>query len=270
MKNNKTIPALFLALLGSIVGTIITHLIIFNTNLEGETTEVSEKQKVENSRLETEIAIRDFSASVQEKIPEIYFGLTTVIQGITLAILGDSIIKFGLSWPINWITWTMIIASFLLAITYWLELVMGYLYLFRVTYLSASNHIIATFFYFGIGLSQIIAFSSIDSPSIWLAAITSMAFLAALHNGFIHKTFNDNETNLAPLSSQIKKDHKKLFWQRLIILIILVGTTVTTILYPETSYLVLVPLIGTILTLIDAVRDFKKRQDFAKPNVIEE
>jgi hypothetical protein len=203
---------------------------------------------------------RNFEESAQRRVPEIYLGVATVIQGITIGVLGQSVYNYGLVWPPDWMTWTLIISSLMVALIYWLEFVMGYLYLYRLILLTAADHLIVTLVYFAMGVCQIAAYNLVKTPTLWFGAISLLVFIAALYSAYLGRVLRRSRLRQDPLSTQIESEHNKLtlglsFTFGLLLL--------CTWLVNRWQFLVYATPLIALLILADLVRDFNKRQQIA-------
>ena len=140
---------------------------VINTNHEDTTDEVNEADRVVASNNDTIEQIEsDFlQTPLAEMQASVYFTLGSVIQGITIAILGESVVDLVGNLQITIILAT--INSLLIATHFWFAFMMAYYYLFRIIRLNAKQHFWLSSSFFLIGLSQVVAFQFLNNARIW-------------------------------------------------------------------------------------------------------
>ena len=101
---------------------------------------------------------------------EVHFALGTIIQGITVAALGDEVASALRSLPFPGASWTFITGfqSLLLCILFWFTFVDHYFFGFRVIRLTAQTHFMFAVLYLILGLLQLIAIRCLDLPRLWM------------------------------------------------------------------------------------------------------
>jgi hypothetical protein len=104
---------------------------------------------------------------------EVYFSLAAVVQGVTLAALGNELVAALRSWHFPDSIWILITGSqsLLLCVTFWYSFVVAYFSGFRLSEFSATNHFVLAASYFVIGLLQLVAIQFLAEPRIWLTMI---------------------------------------------------------------------------------------------------
>ena len=101
---------------------------------------------------------------------EVHFALGTIIQGVTVAALGDEIAAALRSLPFPGASWTFLTGfqSLLLCILFWFTFVDHYFFGFRVIRLTAQTHFMFAVLYLILGLLQLIAIRFLDIPHLWM------------------------------------------------------------------------------------------------------
>jgi hypothetical protein len=109
---------------------------------------------------------------------EVHFALGAVIQGITVAALGNELAAGLRMLPFPGATWFFIagLQSLLLCIIFWYSFMNNYFFGFRVVNLSAKVHFFFAAFHLILGLQQLIAIQFLDTPRVWM---TFYVFLLA-------------------------------------------------------------------------------------------
>jgi hypothetical protein len=114
-------------------------------------------------------AKRDFQADV-------HFTLGAVIQGVTVAALGNELAVALRALPFPGAFWVFAtgMQSLLLCIVFWYSFMHNYQFGFRVINLNAKTHFAFAAFYLILGLQQVIAIQFLDVPRIWLTLYVLM------------------------------------------------------------------------------------------------
>lgn len=209
----------------------------------------------------------NFELFARRRTPEIYLGVATVIQGITIGVLGQEIIENELIASGNWISWTMVVSSFIVSVIYWISFVQGYLYLYYIIHLTSWNHLVVTFAYFGMGLCQILAYNLVDEPSMWLRLISVMALVAAIYSFLLIPLVKRHSADYGPLGDQVSRMHRKLAWLFVITTLILFTFSFCVEKFPIVLGLLLLML---LILLFDQARGFRERQLLAHKSFYDE
>ena len=101
---------------------------------------------------------------------EVHFALGTIIQGVTVAALGDEVATALRSLPFEGAPWVFLtgVQSLLLCILFWFTFVDHFFFGFRVIRLKAQTHFMFAVFYLILGLLQLIAIRFLDIPRLWM------------------------------------------------------------------------------------------------------
>lgn len=121
-------------------------------------------------------------------LPDLHLTVASVIQGITIAIIGEEIYRFvvGLRTPYDALTsytfGVFALASFLMSLLFWTRFVHGGILTYR-TFTYATNAL-----FFALAIAQILTFRSTGQPGMWSLWAAITAFLAsALHRYTSHR-----------------------------------------------------------------------------------
>jgi hypothetical protein len=101
---------------------------------------------------------------------EVHFALGAVIQGITVAALGNELAAGLRALPFAGAVWFFVAGaqSLLLCTVFWYSFMNNYFFGFRVVNLSAKIHFFFAAFYLILGLQQLIAIQFLDMPRVWM------------------------------------------------------------------------------------------------------
>jgi hypothetical protein len=101
---------------------------------------------------------------------EVHFALGAVIQGITVAALGNELAVALREMPFPGSTWLFItgLQSLLLCIAFWYTFMNNYFFGFRVINLNAKAHLFFASLYLVLGLEQLLAIQFLDTPRTWM------------------------------------------------------------------------------------------------------
>lgn len=113
--------------------------------------------------------MRDLPEFKRDYQAEVHFALGAVIQGITVAALGDELASALREMPFPSARWVFItgLQSLLLCIAFWYTFMNNYFFGFRVINLNAKTHLIFAALYLILGLQQLIAIQFLDMPRVW-------------------------------------------------------------------------------------------------------
>lgn len=109
---------------------------------------------------------------------EVHFALGAVIQGVTMAALGNELAAGLRALPFPGAVWFFVtgLLSLLLCIIFWYSFMNNYFFGFRVVNLNARAHFFFAAFYLILGVQQVIAIQFLDTPRVWM---TFFVFLIA-------------------------------------------------------------------------------------------
>ncbi|MFO7661938.1 MAG: hypothetical protein R6X18_05030 [Chloroflexota bacterium] len=101
---------------------------------------------------------------------EVHFALGAVIQGITVAALGNELAAALRNLPFPGAPWVFVtgLQSLLLCIVFWYTFMDNYFFGFRVINLTAKTHLLFAALYLVLGLQQLIAIQFLDLPRMWM------------------------------------------------------------------------------------------------------
>lgn len=101
---------------------------------------------------------------------EVHFALGAVIQGITVAALGNELAAALREAGSPGAAWVFVtgLQSLLLCIAFWYTFMNNYFFGFRVINLTAKTHFLFAALYLILGLQQLIAIQFLDTPRMWL------------------------------------------------------------------------------------------------------
>jgi hypothetical protein len=101
---------------------------------------------------------------------EVHFALGAVIQGITVAALGNELATALRNLPFPGAPWVFVtgLQSLLLCIVFWYTFMDNYFFGFRVINLTAKTHLLFAALYLVLGLQQLIAIQFLDMPRMWM------------------------------------------------------------------------------------------------------
>jgi hypothetical protein len=101
---------------------------------------------------------------------EVHFALGAVIQGITVAALGNELATALRNLPFPGALWVFVtgLQSLLLCIVFWYTFMDNYFFGFRVINLTAKTHLLFAALYLVLGLQQLIAIQFLDLPRMWM------------------------------------------------------------------------------------------------------
>jgi hypothetical protein len=106
----------------------------------------------------------------REHQAEVHFALGTIIQGVTLAALGNEVANFMRDASRVEAGWFMVTAvqSLLLCILFWYRFMDNYHFGFRMMHMTAAGHFMMAVLHILLGLQQLVAIRFLDMPGIWL------------------------------------------------------------------------------------------------------
>ncbi len=148
------------------------------------------------------------ATNARSLLPDLHLTVASVIQGITIAIIGEEIYRFvvGLRPPYDVYVLTsytfcvFALASFLVSLLFWTRFVHGGILTYR-TFTYATNVV-----FFALAIAQILTFRSIGQPGMWSLWAAITAFLAsALHRNTSHRfdtTLPQDEFSIANTRAQ--------------------------------------------------------------------
>ncbi len=101
---------------------------------------------------------------------DVHFALGAVIQGVTVAALGNELAQALRMLPFPGAFWIFAtgLQSLLLCIVFWYSFMHNYHFGFKVLYLNAKTHFAFASFYLILGLQQLIAIQFLDMPRVWM------------------------------------------------------------------------------------------------------
>ena len=101
---------------------------------------------------------------------QVHFALGAVIQGITVAALGNEVAGALRVLPFPGATWIFVagLQSLLLCIAFWYNFMDNYFFGFRVANLTAKTHFFSATLYLILGLQQLMAIHFLDIPRLWM------------------------------------------------------------------------------------------------------
>ena len=114
--------------------------------------------------------MKDLSEQKRAYQAEVHFALGTVIQGVTVAALGNEVVVALRSLPSPNGAWALVTGaqSLLMCIIFWYSFVDNYFFAFRVINLTAKTHFAFAVGYLVLGLLQLMAIQSLDQPRLWM------------------------------------------------------------------------------------------------------
>jgi hypothetical protein len=205
----------------------------------------------------------------------VHFALATIIQGITIALLGVAFAGLiqSVNWPQTGFLLLTSLQSLALAISFWYAFVMAYFHLFRVLRMTAVDHLVLSYVYFSIGLMQIVGFQFLENPRVWLTIncvlVITALFYAQFINFMVRREEKQQTQREEPLSGylSIHAITKTLIVMLVITVILLlfwyVAPVLNTPLYAFVCLFVFAILI--IIYNIAAVKNFQARLDHPNP-----
>lgn len=103
---------------------------------------------------------------------EVHFALGAVIQGVTVAALGNELAAALKNLPFPGAIWVFVtgVQSLLLCIAFWYTFMNNYFFGFRVINLTARTHFLYATLYLILGLQQHIAIQFLAAPRIWMTS----------------------------------------------------------------------------------------------------
>jgi cytochrome bd-type quinol oxidase subunit 2 len=101
---------------------------------------------------------------------EVHFALGAVIQGVTIAALGNELAAALRNLPFPGAVWVFVTGaqSLLLCIIFWYTFMDHYFFGFRIINLTARIHFLFAAFYLILGLLQLMAIRFLDLPRLWM------------------------------------------------------------------------------------------------------
>jgi hypothetical protein len=120
--------------------------------------------------------MRDLPEAKRDFQADVHFTLGAVIQGVTVAALGNELAVALRALPFPGAFWVFAtgVQSLLLCIIFWYSFMHNYQFGFRVINLNAKTHFAFAAFYLILGLQQVIAIQFLDVPRIWLTLYVLM------------------------------------------------------------------------------------------------
>jgi hypothetical protein len=124
---------------------------------------------------------------------QVHFALGAVIQGITVAALGNEVAGALRALPFPGAIWVFItgLQSLLLCIAFWYNFMDNYFFGFRVARLTAKTHFFSATLYLILGLQQLMAIHFLDLPRLWmtfyvLLILTTFAGALIFRHAMLH------------------------------------------------------------------------------------
>ena len=114
--------------------------------------------------------MKDLPEQKRDYQAEVHFALGAVIQGITVAALGNEAVAALRSLPSPDAVWALVTGaqSLLLCILFWYTFIEHYFFAFRVINLTARTHFAFAAHYLVLGLLQLMAIQFLDQPRLWM------------------------------------------------------------------------------------------------------
>ncbi|MBI5354483.1 MAG: hypothetical protein HZB50_17725 [Chloroflexi bacterium] len=214
----------------------------------------------ETPKISNLLAMPDF----KEIQASIYFSLASVIQGITIAVLGEKVFDFLPSMNIFIVITT--ISSLLISLHFWFGFLMAYFHLFRLVKLNAFHHFVLSLTYFLIGFSQVLAFQFLNRPKTWMTICVIMLVIVSMYQSFMRRILKMQTTE--GVGYNVVSTEYGLF-NRLIYLITVVVIILISMwyIYPNKNEGVFaistlsVFLVLLLLLFIGSIRSFQNRLD---------
>jgi hypothetical protein len=197
---------------------------------------------------------------------EVHFALGAVIQGVTVAALGNELANALKNLPFPGAIWVFITGfqSLLLCIAFWYTFMNNYFFGFRVINLSAGTHFLFATLYLVLGLQQHIAIQFLAAPRVWMTLYV-LLIATVLAGSWISSqvTLIDNcEARQAFDYDPGSKAFLSAFFLALVSLIVwYVAPGVDGVLFR--SLALLVSGVGLILFIVYSVRRFQRHLEVA-------
>jgi hypothetical protein len=124
----------------------------------------------ETKKLSTRVlAMKDLPEAKRIQQADVHFALGAVIQGITVATLGNELATALKNLPFPGAIWVFVtgLQSLLLCIIFWYTFMNNYFFGFRVINLTAKTHFLFATLYLLLGLQQLIAIQFLAIPRLW-------------------------------------------------------------------------------------------------------
>ena len=134
----------------------------------------------------SKVYVKNMDNDHRELQADIYFTLATIIQGITVGFLGVTLAELIRN-PTGIDVWLVLLTSLnslILAVSFWYSFVIAYFFRFRMIKMTAVNHLVFAYFFFGLGLIQIVGFQFLDEPRIWLTINLISVIVTFVYSGF--------------------------------------------------------------------------------------
>lgn len=114
--------------------------------------------------------MKDLSEQKRDYQAEVHFALGAVIQGVTVAALGNEVAAALRDLPFPGAGWVFLAGaqSLLLCIVFWYRFMDDYFFGFRVINLTARIHFLFAVLYLVLGLLQLMAIHFLDLPRQWM------------------------------------------------------------------------------------------------------
>jgi cytochrome bd-type quinol oxidase subunit 2 len=115
--------------------------------------------------------MKDLSDTKRDYQAEVHFALGAVIQGVTVAALGNELAAALKNLPFPGAIWIFAtgLQSLLLCIAFWYTFMNNYFFGFRAINLTAKTHLLFAALYLVLGLQQLIAIQLLDTPRLWMS-----------------------------------------------------------------------------------------------------
>jgi hypothetical protein len=138
--------------------------------------------------------MKDTSSTKRGYQAEVHFTLGAVIQGFTLAALGNEIADALRSLPFPGAAWAFVAGfqSLLLCIIFWYTFMDNYFFGFRVLNLRALTHFYYAALYLVLGLLQVLAIRFIDAPRTWMTCYVLLLLATLAGTRIAAKDFVDS------------------------------------------------------------------------------
>jgi hypothetical protein len=115
--------------------------------------------------------MNDLSERKRNYQAEVHFALGAVIQGVTVAALGNEVAAALRELPFPGAGWVFVAAaqSLFLCIIFWYRFMDNYYFGFRVINLTAMAHFLFACLYLVLGILQLMAIGFLDLPRVWMS-----------------------------------------------------------------------------------------------------
>jgi hypothetical protein len=129
---------------------------------------------------------------------EVHFTLGAVIQGVTVAALGNEIAAALRTLPFAGAGWVFLAGfqSLALCIIFWYTFMDNYYFGFRAINLRAAAHFVLATFYLVLGVLQFMAISFLDVPRMWMTFYVLLIAVTLLGSWFTSRLRVVNEEDI--------------------------------------------------------------------------